>query len=312
MRRVVAEANASTSNLGPGYDVLGIALDVMRDTVEACKSDSQTVTLEVEGLQADTISLEPTRNTAGRVALEFFERYRTSGFRLKVTKGVPPGSGLGSSGATAAATTVALDRLLGLDLSEDELVGIAARGEIATAGAPVADNVASAILGGFVIIRSYQPLRVLHFKAPKSLALALALPKAGKKTTEQFRAILPTEVPLNKVIENLGATSCVVAGLLTDDIALAGSGMMGDQIVEPVRARCYVGFEEARNAALAAGAAGVFLSGAGPSVVAVVDINRVSPQEVAEAMRDGFLAHKVPCDALVSSVGEKARVVLFE
>jgi len=310
MKKIVVRAPASTSNLGPGFDVFGLALDVMYDTVEILCLDKKVVLIEIEGIEADSIPINPEKNSAGKTALEFLKRFNESGgFKIKIIKGIPPGSGLGSSGASAAATAVALNHLFNLKLNKRELTEIAAQGEIASAGAPVADNVAASIYGGFVIIRSYHPLEILSFPPPSDVEFALAVPEDIKKTTRQARNVLPKNVALSKVIHNIGTASAVVAGLLLSDASLIGQGMLGDQIVEPVRISLYPGCINAKKAAIESGAFGATLSGAGPTVIAIVNREKADPAEVAKAMKEAFEAEGVKCHGYVSRATVGAQII---
>jgi homoserine kinase len=313
MKKVIAEANASASNIGPGYDVLGMALGIMKDVVEVTKTDSSKIEMEIDGIGSRSIPTIPSLNTAGRVAVELVTRfYKDVGLKLKLTKGIPISSGLGGSGASAVATAVAIDRLLDLNLGKQVLLEIAASGEIASAGEPIADNAASSLFGGFNIVQSYQPLRVLNFQAPAKLMFAIAVPLKGKESTKQFREVLPKSIPMEHVVANIGGACSVVAGILTSDLKLAGSGMLLDSMVEKVRFRFYRGCEEVKKDALESGASGVFLTGAGPSMIAAIDTETVSAEKVAEAMKTAFTSAGVECNSYVSNVGREARVVHSE
>lgn len=306
--KVVVKAPASTSNLGPGFDVLGLALDVMYDVVEVKRIDERAVLIEVKGVDSEIIPTNPKENSAGVVALELMKWLKEGGFKVKITKGIPPGSGLGSSGASAAATAVAIDYMLNLKLDKRKLAEIAARGEIASAGAPHVDNVASSIYGGFVLICSYRPLEIFDFPPPKGVEFALAVPKGIKKTTKGARDVLPRKVPLSAIISNLGAVSTVVAGLLTSDPRLVGMGMLGDRIVEPARSSLYPWLTKVKKAAISAGAFGVTLSGAGPTVIAVSEGKKIAVK-VAEAMKKTFEEEGIKCCAYTSRVTAGAKVI---
>lgn len=313
MDRVIVQAPASTSNLGPGYDVLGLALDVMHDVVEIQLLKDKDIIIEMEGIEANTISTNPKMNTAGRTLLEFkkhLNKYGSKimdqyGFKIKVKKGIPPGTGIGSSGATAAATAVALNNLLNLKLNKLELTMIAMQGEMN----PHADNVAPSIYGGFVIVGSYDPLEIYEFPPPVELEFALAIPKGIKKTTKNARDILPEKVELPRIIHNVGSASAIVAGLLLSDANLVGKGMLGDQIVEPVRAPLYGGYLKAKKAALESGALGATLSGAGPTIIAIVDQKKANPHDVAKAMKNGFNSEGIECEGYVSRSTVGARII---
>jgi homoserine kinase len=280
----------------------------MHDRVEIECSDEKVIHIEVDGIEADTISVNPKRNSAGRTASAFLEEFDQCGFKIRITKGIPPGSGLGSSGASAAATAVAINHLLDLKLDKRQLTELAAQGEIASAGTAHADNVAPAIYGGFIIIHSYRPIEVLAFPPPREFEFALAVPRGIKKTTKRARDVLPTRVLIPKVISNLGAASVLVAGLLLSDEVLVGKGMLGDQIVEPARAHLYPGYLGAKKAALDNGALGATLSGAGPTVIAIVNREKANAGEIAKAMKEAFETEGIQCQGYVSRSTTGARI----
>ncbi len=309
MRRVVVEAPCSTANLGPGFDVFGLALDILHDVVDVELIEEKEIFLRVEGPEAGEIPSDPERNSAGKAALEFLKRHNGQGLKINLRKGVPPGSGLGSTGTSAAATVVAINRLLGTDLGNRDLVEIAAQGEIAAAGVPHADNVAPSICGGLTIVSSYKPLRVTWFPPPRDLVFSIALPRGIRKTTRKARAVLPKNVGMPEVIRNLGSSSLVLAGLLHSDPRLLGEGMLGDVIVEPKRIGLYPGCVEAKRAAMDAGASGATLSGAGPTMIAVIDPESADPHEVADAMREAFVTQGVDCEGYVGRPTRGAKVI---
>jgi len=294
--RVVAPA--TTANLGPGFDVFGLALNVFHDLVEVSLKGG-AITINALGKYASMMPTAPERNTAGVVARLILERAKANtGVEIKIAKEIKPGCGLGSSGASAAAVAVALDHLLEIGYSKMELISLAAQGESASAGFPHADNVAAAILGGFTIIRSYEPLDAISLKVPKNLEVAVAIPEVPMppKKTEQARSILPDKVPLSKMVHNVGHASTLVAGFAQSDINLIGKGM-SDWVVEPVRARLIPGYDRVRRSALDAGAAGVAISGAGPTMIAIVDAEKVNTTDVAEAMKEAFEQEGVKAEA---------------
>jgi len=307
--RVVVRSPCSTSNLGPGYDVFGLALDALHDTVEVRLLERDKIVVEVQGTYSKGIPLEIELNSAGRTAIEFSKRHGPFGCRIKIEKGIPPGSGLGSSGASAAGTAVALNLLLGLKLEKQELAEIAAQGEIAAAGAAHADNVAPAIYGGFVIICSYSPLRILSLTPSRNFEFAVALPLGIKKTTKKARSVVPENVPISAVVQNLGAASSILAGVLLSDLDLFGKGMLGDMIVEPARAPLYPGYVEAKKAAMDCGAIGATLSGAGPTIIALVNKKDTDALRVARSMRLAFEERGIDCQEYVARPTGGAHVV---
>ena len=290
----------SSANLGSGFDVFGLALQVFHDTLTAQLTDSG-VTVEVTGLDADKIPTDPDRNTAGLVAKRLLEG-RHVGVRIRLEKGIPLKMGLGSSGASAAACAVALNLLLDLGLPQNELVRVAAMGEVAAAGASHADNVAASVLGGFTMVQvREESIHVVRLDPPPNLRVALAIPmiETPESKTAVARAILPKSVSFQSAVSNVRNAASIVAGFHLSDVGMIGRGME-DAIVEPARVRLIPNYETVKRAAFDAGASGVAISGAGPAVIAVVDDTRVSALDVAGAMRGAFLNAGIQCEACCS------------
>src|SRR2546422_1038075 len=169
---VKVRAPCSTANLGPGFDVFGLALDAYYDEIQLRKK-GEGITIE----SSDHIPLQPAKNSAGLVIKEMTKKFRIkSGISMKIKKGVPAGFGMGSSAASAAAAAVAFNSLFELDLDQNSLVQFAGLGEKASAGSIHYDNVAASIFGGFVIVRK-NPLDVISIDPPKDLVLCIAIPK---------------------------------------------------------------------------------------------------------------------------------------
>ncbi len=303
-------APATTANLGSGFDVFGLALDVFQDVLEVSLTHSG-IHISVSGAYGELVPTKPELNVAGVAAEAFLEKAGFNvGVEIKIFKGVKPGCGLGSSGASAAATVVALDSLLGTNYSKNELISIAAQGEKASAGFPHADNVAAAILGGFIIIRCREPLDVISLKAPENLEVAISIPDvpAPPRKTEVARSVLPRRISLNQMVYNVGHASTLVAGFALRDVNLIGRGM-SDCVVEPARAKLIPGYERVRESALEAGALGVAISGAGPSMIAVVDSRKVNALDVAKAMKKAFELEGVKAEAYSAKPSGGARIL---
>jgi homoserine kinase len=304
--KVKAIAPASSANLGPGFDVFGISLDLGYDTVEA--QPEKEIIIEAASTGPNAIPLNPESNTAGLVAKKLLGDYGIGGgVRLRIQKGVRPGSGLGSSAASAAATVVALDKLFALELPKNKLVEIASVGEIASAGVAHADNVAPAILGGFTIVRSYDPFDVYRIEPPKDLGLCIALPNI-KISTRLGRSVLPKELPMKSVIRNLGNASSMVAGMLLNDFDLIGRSLE-DYVAEPFRSRLIPGYDLVKRNAKEAGALGTAISGSGPSMISFINTKANLGEKVAEAMRRGFSEAGLDCSTFVSMPAKGAEVV---
>ncbi|MEM1989731.1 MAG: homoserine kinase, partial [Candidatus Bathyarchaeia archaeon] len=284
---VEAVAPATSANLGAGFDVFGVALDALFDRIIVEKLSDEVVEIKVYGEGTEEIPVEPEKNTAGVVAMEML-RYANEkcGLKVKIYKGIRPGSGLGSSAASAAATAVAINDLLGLNLSQTQLIEIAALGEIASAGSPHADNVSAAILGDFIVITSRRPLDVLRLKLPPNAEFAIVLPEI-RVDTRIARAVLPEKVSLSHMVHNVGRAATFVAGIALNNVEIMGKGMV-DAVVEPARAHLIPGLNNVKRRALESGAVGVAISGAGPSIIALVDSKKNNAKDVALAMMEAF------------------------
>jgi len=309
--RVKVVAPSTTANLGPGFDVFGLAHDAFEDILEIEVTSRGEIEVEVGGVNSECISCDLDKNTAGFVANCVAERLPSGyGLRIRIEKGIPVGKGLGSSGASAAACAVGLNKIIGLGLSNDQVIQLAAKGETASAGFPHADNVAASILGGFTIIRSYEPFHAIGLEPPPNLGVAVAVPDVAvaQKKTEVARSVLPQSVPMEKMVHNIGQASGMIVGILSGDIDLIGRSMV-DVVVEPARSKFVPNYCKVRESALAAGAAGVAISGAGPSMIAIVDEKRTPAIQVAQAMKEAFEAGGVGCRAFSSKPARGAKII---
>lgn len=314
MDQIRVEAPASSANLGPGFDVFALALDSPKDSVRlrlGGKAGGPSVKMaKVTGLEVPKSEGE---NGACVVCLEIA---KDQGIRkeiiVELDKRVPIGMGMGSSGASAAAAAVGMNELLGLGLTTDELIFYAGKGEGVTSGSRHYDNVAASILGGFVVVRGGDGDRptAVRFDPPPGLAVCVATPVVslpGRKT-EYARSLLPESVPLRTLVDNVANASLMVSGFAKKDIKLIGKGM-NDRAVEQARKSMIPGFDRVRSLAIAAGAVGVCISGAGPSMLAMVDGRRTRAEKVLDAMQDAFDQEKVKSSGYVTRIGKGARVV---
>ncbi len=287
---VTVKAPATSANLGPGFDVFGLALEQPSDQVTITSTSSLGIQIQVFGVAAQTISKIPERNTAGIVADQMIRDFSlNTGLNIKIEKGIWPSRGLGSSAASAAAVAFGLNRLFNLKLSKDQLVKFAAKGEVASAGSAHADNVSAAIYGDFIIVKSYNPMEIACVKAPPDMEVCVAFPQivTPKGKTGKARLVVPKMVQLEKVIYNVGKAAAMVSGFHTGDVDLIGKSM-SDAIVEPARAFLIPGYMQVKEKALNAGACGFNISGAGPAVIAVVNKKKANAAKVAQAMKEGF------------------------
>ncbi len=289
-------APATISNLGPGFDILGIAVASLGDTVVARRAPERGVRIQVI-TGADALPLDPEKNTAAIAAAATLRRAGIeAGVELELHKGLPIGSGLGSSAASAVAAAYATNLLLGSPLRKPELIEPCLEAEAAVAGRH-GDNVAPSLLGGLILVRSLDPVDVVRLPIPDGLTLVVVTPDFSLPTREA-RAVLPREVPLSATVEMAANLGALVAACASGDLGLMARAMT-DRIVEPRRADLIPGARAVIEAARHAGALGSSISGAGPSIFAICRSAR-SGQEAAEAMRRAFAAHGLAATAHLS------------
>ncbi|MCI0559820.1 MAG: homoserine kinase [Nitrososphaera sp.] len=315
MKSRTAIAPCSTANLGPGYDVFGLALDALEDRVKITtmrsSTDSNKILIRMLNNQLH-IPSEVDLNSAGLVASKMAKDFGIQDrLEVEVKKGVPAGYGVGSSGASAAATAVAFNALFDLKLDKTKLVEYAAEGEIASAGAAHYDNVSASLLGGFVIASATGAgKRFIRIEPPKDLVLVVAIPlsmKVPKKKTEVARSVLPRDVSLHDVVHNVSSASTIVAGFAMKDVEMIASGI-DDVIIEPARKHLIPGYEQVKKNALGSGALAVTISGAGPSMIAFLKTKGTS-KNVARAMEDGYRDAGLESKTYVCRPSSGARVL---
>ena len=308
--QVTVVAPATTANLGPGFDVFGLALKVPHDKV-TMSTIPKGLKIEVIGLSAETIPKSVQKNTAGVVASSILKEFQLKqGVAIQIDKGILPGMGLGSSAASAAAAAFGLNQLFNLHLENKELVRLAAKGETASAGYAHADNVSAAIYGGFVIIRSYNPLEIINLKSPPELEVCVAYPimPTPARKTEKARSVIPKQVSIEKLVRNVGSAAALATGFSEGDIDLIGASM-SDAVVEPERASLIPGYDKVKENAMSAGASGVAISGAGPSMIAIVNKKKANATKVTEAMKKAFESAGYSATAFVTTAGKGVHII---
>lgn len=268
--RIKVKAPASVANLGPGFDILALAIEGLYDVVEVSVYKGRgIIDVKVEGLE---VPAGPS-NVVYRVAENFIDRYGFTDIDLNIrlVKGVPPARGLGSSGASAAATAYALAHLLLGDIKDFELVKLAAEGEVVVAGAPHYDNVAASLFGGIVLI---DPLKERIYKIKPSIPIhiLIIIPKIvtiGDKKTGVARSILPKSIELETYVKQSSTVAKLIYALMSGDIALLGEAVSTDFIAEPYRSKLIPYYYELKELALKLGSLGFNISGAGPAMFSI-------------------------------------------
>ncbi len=301
-------APATVANVTCGFDVLGFAVNNPGDEVELKLSDIPGVHIKRITGDNGRLSLDPMKNTAGISILNYLKFHGIEkGIELTLHKKMPLGSGLGSSAASTVAGVFAVSRLLGRNESALELLPFAMEGERIACGSAHADNVGPAMFGGFVLIRSYDPLDVVKIPTPENLYATILHPHIEVETKDA-RSILPRYIPLKDAITQWGNVGGLIAGLMMKDFGLISRSLQ-DVIVEPKRAILLPGFYEAKHEAMQAGALGGGISGSGPSIFQLSKEEETA-HKVGVAMQAVYKELGIGSEVYVSKVNLEGPVVL--
>lgn len=315
---ITAFAPATVANVACAFDILGFAIEETGDKVTASfiedsifnknesisTSEQQVIIQQISG---DKIPTDPTKNTAGSAVLELlFHLKEGRRILLEIEKGLPIGSGLGSSSASSSAALVAVNALLGSPLSKQQLLPFAINSESIACGSAHPDNVVPCIMGGCTLIRSVNPLDVIQLPVPEDLICIVVSPKIELRT-EDARKILNRELPLNKIVTQLGNVAGLIAGFYRNDLELI-SRSLNDVLIEPQRAVLIPGFNQVKQNAIEAGALGCSISGSGPTIFAFSKRSADS-LKIKERMIIGFKDVGIEASSIISKINiEGAKV----
>lgn len=305
--RATAFAPASVGNVAIGFDIMGFAVDALGDRVTVARRSAPGVGISAVRGVAGELPREARDNTAGRALLALQESVRPGfGFELEIDKGIPLGSGLGGSAASAVAAVVAANALLPEPVSRLELLKFAMAGEAVASGARHADNIAPALFGGLVLTVGIDHPHVKQIPVPQGIRAVIVHPHMFLATANA-RAILKHNVELSDFVWQTAHLAGFICGCYTDDLELIRASFE-DVVIEPQRAALIPGFQQVRRGAMEAGALGCSISGAGPSMFAWA-LAAAAPA-VLEAMRREFARHSLATDAWVIEVPSAgARVI---
>lgn len=280
MKQITVQTPATVANLVCGFDVLGMALEAPFDIMQVKILDEPGVTITSrDGFPLPT---DPAQNTAGAPLLAMLEELNQPiGFEVIIDKHIKPGSGIGSSAASAAGAVVAANHLLGNIFSKEDLTRFAMFGEKVASGVKHADNIAPCIYGGITLIRSIFPLDIVAIPAPR-LYVTVVHPQIEVRTADA-RQILRKEVLLKDAIRQWGNIAGLVAGFFKNDYELIGRSLE-DVLIEPVRSMLIPGFDEVKHRCKEAGALGGGISGSGPSIF-MLSTDPVTAEKVEKAMK---------------------------
>ncbi len=293
-------APATVANLACGFDVMGLALHEPGDELTLRMNDSGRLRITKISGDSGRLPLDPGLNTA---TVSIMNLLRTLGSKagadISLKKKMPLGSGLGSSAASSVAGVFAMNEALGRPLTRMELLPFAMEGERIACGSAHADNVAPCLLGGIILIRSYNPLEVLSLPVPSELYLAVVHPHA-EVLTRDARAVLPKKINLKTGISQWANTAALVSGFYTSDYGLIGRSMQ-DFVAEPARSGLLPFFPELKELVMDHGALACSISGSGPSVFAVCK-GKKSASLIARQMKNFYSRKKTGSEVFVSKV----------
>lgn len=305
MKEITVHAPATVANVVCGFDCLGFALGAPFDEMTLHLIDEKTVKI----INHDEYNLptEPEKNVAGVALAAILDEIEDEiGFEIKITKHIKPGSGVGSSSASAVGAVVAANKLLNDRFSRDELTEFALKGEFLASQGRHADNVAPCLYGGFTLVRSVSPLDIVEIAFPK-LFVTVIHPQIEIKTSEA-RKILPTEIPLKSAIQAWANVGALIAALSKGDYGLI-SRSLEDLIVEPVRKSLIPHFDDVKNASLKANALGGGISGSGPSIFMLSETLETA-NAVENAMREVYGNTAIEFNTYVSEINSKGVKIL--
>ncbi len=296
-------APATVANIGCGFDSMGLAIDAPGDELRLELNSEKKICIRKITGDRKKLSYDPKRNTVSVSIQALLDALEINqGFDIYLSKKMPLGSGLGSSAASSVAGVFAANELLGQPFRKMDLVPFAMAGEKLASGTAHADNAAPSLLGGIVLVRSYDPLEVISLDVPDKLIIVVVHPHV-ELLTKNSRAVLPKSISLRDGIAQWSNTAALVAGLYTNNFSLIGRAVT-DRIAEPHRAALIPCFYDVKASAIIKGALACNISGSGPSVFALVE-GKSKAAEIANAMRSAFSKSNIKSTAYISAVNKK-------
>ncbi len=308
MKKIKAFAPATVANVSCGFDVFGFAVDAPGDEVIMhLKDEPGVVITKITGDQG-RLPLEAERNTSGVAVQAFLKAIKSDqGVSIELNKYLPLGSGMGSSAASSVAALVAINQLMNEPFTREQLLPFAMEAERIACGSAHADNVAPSLLGGFVLIRGYDPLDVTQIPVPDKLFCTLVHPHLELKTEDSRRVLKPT-ISIKDAITQWGNIAGLVVGLMKPDYGLI-SRSLKDVVAEPIRSVLIPGFDTIKASAIKAGALGCGISGSGPTIF-VLSNDSATATKAGEAIQQEFLNINLKSEMYVSKINQTgARIV---
>lgn len=319
--QVTVFAPATVANVVAGFDVLGFAVEDLGDEVSVSFTDSGSVTLDEVSGDDGILPRDADQNISSVIVAQYIaqliQRIETGqlhparlaivpesglGVSVRLRKGLPIGSGLGSSSASVAAALMAINELFGAPLSIDELIPLAMEGERITCGTAHPDNVVPALLGGLILIRSKDPLDLVPVSYPRGLHCSILHPQI-EILTRNARKALPDQIPLSQYVRQSAHLAGMILGFETGNLELLRKSMK-DEIVEPIRAKMIPGFDKMKEQAMKEGAIGFGISGSGPSLFALSK-TKERAYAVLNAIQSVSESQGIPSTAILTRISSR-------
>ena len=308
LQQIEIFAPATIANISCGFDVMGCCLDSIGDTMILRKTSEKG--LRISKIIGEELPMEPEKNVASAAIMAMLKACKIQpdfGFDIEIHKNIKPGSGIGSSAASAAGAVFAANELMGKPFSDHELIPFAAEGERVACGAPIADNVAPALLGGFTLVKETDPIKIVELPSIIGLYATIIHPQIEIKTSIS-RDILPQTVSLKKAVKQWANVGALVHALHTNDHALFADSLK-DYIVEPHRSKLIPKFDEVIKSAINAGALGGGISGSGPSIFTFSKDVKTA-ENVRLAINKIYKKTNVPYHIYTSKINDKGVKIL--
>ncbi|OYX23782.1 MAG: homoserine kinase [Flavobacteriales bacterium 32-35-8] len=298
MNEIKIFSPATVANVACGFDVLGFCLDSVGDVMVIRKIDKKGIYItKIEGFD---LPYEAASNVAGVSALAMYDALKPEcGFEIEIYKNIKPGSGIGSSAASAVGSVFGMNELLGRPYNKTQLTQFAIKGEALASKCEHADNLAPAMFGGFTLVKGVNPLEILEIPTPDDLYATIIHPQIEVKTSEA-RAILPKEIPLSDAITQWSNVGSLIHALHTNNYELMQKSLH-DAVIEPYRSQLIPHYHDVKHAALKAGALGCGISGSGPSIF-TLNKGIETANNVKDAMKNIYSKTGIDFDIHVSKI----------
>lgn len=306
MNEIKIFSPATVANVSCGFDVLGFCLNSIGDEMVIRKTKKKGIKItKIEGFD---LPFKAEKNVAGVSALAMYEAINPDcGFEIEIIKNIKPGSGVGSSAASAVGSVFGMNELLGKPFNKTQLTEFAIKGEALASKCEHADNLAPAMFGGFTLVKSLCPLEILQIPTPHHLYATIIHPQIEIKTSES-RALLPKKVPLQDAITQWANVGSLIHGLHTSDYQLIKSSLK-DVIVEPYRSKLIPNFDDVKKKTIQVGALGCGISGSGPSIFALSE-GLETAKKVQEIMYKIFIKTDIKFETYISEINVEGVKIL--